>query len=339
MKRIIGLDIGGTKCAVVLAQVGRKIDLIDRLAFPTETWRGPAYAQGKLFDSVRDILANNGLTPACVDTIGVSCGGPLNSKKGIILCPPNLTGWVNVPFVQMLEDAFHIPAFLQNDAKACALVEWKMGAGRGAHHMLFLTMGTGMGCGIIAEDRLICGACDMGGEVGHIRIEADGPIGFGKAGAFSGFTSGGGIGRLARAMARKALERRAPYAFAQNEKAIAGLDARMLADFAHQGDADARRIFAIVGEKLGKGIAILVDTLNPELVVIGSIFVRCEDLLRPAMEAALDRECIPFSRQACRIVPAQTGERIGDLASIMVALYGEGMLSEIETLPSDEGGG
>lgn len=339
MKRIIGLDIGGTKCAVVLAQVGRTIELIDRVAFPTEVWRGPAHAQEKLFAGVRALMAGHGLTPGQVSALGVSCGGPLNSREGIILCPPNLTGWENVPMVRMLEDAFHIPAYLQNDAKACALVEWKLGAGRGTHNMLFLTMGTGMGCGIIAEDRLICGACDMGGEVGHIRIEADGPVGFGKAGAFSGFTSGGGIGRLARAMATEALARHVPYAFARDEAAISQLDARILADWAHRGDEDARRIFTIVGEKLGKGIAILIDALNPELVVIGSIFVRCEDLLRPAMEAVLDRECIPFSRQACRIVPAQTGERIGDLASVMVALHGANTLDEFEALRPDGGEG
>lgn len=243
----------------------------------------------------------------------------------MVLCPPNLPTWVDIPIVELLQDTFGAPAYLLNDAKACALVEWKLGAGRGTNNMIFLTMGTGMGSGIIAEGRLVSGACDMGGEIGHMRIEPDGPVGFGKHGSFSGFTSGGGIGRLASALALQALEQGAPYAFARDRQTASSLTAKILADAAAAGDRDARRIFALVGEKLGKGVALLIDALNPEAVIIGSIFVRCEALLRPSMEQVLERECIPYSLAACRVLPAQTGEQLGDLASIMTALYGAGM--------------
>ena len=267
------------------------------------------------------VIADDGLD----ETGRAVAAALLAGSRGVVLCPPNLPTWVDIPIVELLQDTFGAPAYLLNDAKACALVEWKLGAGRGTNNMIFLTMGTGMGSGIIAEGRLVSGACDMGGEIGHMRIEPDGPVGFGKHGSFSGFTSGGGIGRLASALALQALEQGAPYAFARDRQTASSLTAKRLADAAAAGDRDARRIFALVGEKLGKGVALLIDALNPEAVIIGSIFVRCEALLRPSMEQVLERECIPYSLAACRVLPAQTGEQLGDLASIMTALYGAGM--------------
>ena len=322
MKYIVGLDIGGTKCAVVLAQFSTEIKIIDKIKFPTESEKGFEYTKNQLFHNIYQILERNKLQINQICSIGVSCGGPLDSRSGVILCPPNLPGWVNIPFVKLLEDEFKIPAFIQNDANACALVEWKLGAGKGTQNMMFLTMGTGMGGGIIAEGRLLVGASDMGGEVGHIRIEEDGPIGFGKNGSFEGFCSGGGIARLAQDLARKALKEGKPFEWAKEEEEIDNLDTKQIAEYAKKGDADAIKVFRIVGEKLGKGVSYFIDILNPEVIVIGSIFGRCEELLRPSMEEVIERECIPFSKAACKVVPAGTGEQIGDLASIMVAAYG-----------------
>jgi len=333
MKRIIGLDIGGTKCAVLLARVDSQIHIEERISFPTQTELGYQQAIDRLFDSVRLLMNKHHLTAAEVESIGVSCGGPLDSKRGMILCPPNLPGWVDVPITRMLTDAFGIPAYVQNDAKACALVEWKLGAGRGTRNMMFLTMGTGMGSGIIAEGQLVCGACDMGGEVGHIRIEPEGPIGFGKHGSFEGFTSGGGIARFSQQLAKEALKQGKPFAFAKTQDAIDALVTKDVAAFAKAGDPDAIAIFENVGEKLGKGLSYFIDILNPEVIVIGSIFGRCEELLRKSMEKVLEQECISFSRAACRVVPAQTGESIGDLASIMVALHASGSGMEPKVSP------
>jgi glucokinase len=322
MNYIVGLDIGGTKCAVVLARLECGINIIDKIKFATESENGFEVTKAKLFQAIYDIIERNRLKITNICSIGVSCGGPLDSRKGMILCPPNLPGWVNIPFVPMLEEEFKIPAFVQNDANACALVEWKLGAGKGTENMMFLTMGTGMGGGIIAEGRLLVGASNMGGEVGHIRIEEDGPVGFGKHGSFEGFCSGGGIARLAQILAEEAIKLGKPVAWAKTHEEITALDTKRLADYAKSGDKDAKEVFRIVGEKLGKGLAYFIDILNPEMIVIGSIFVRCEELLRPSMEAIIEKECIRYSKEVCKIVPAGTGEQIGDLASIMVAVYG-----------------
>lgn len=320
MKPFIGLDIGGTKCAVLLARVDHGIRIDDKIRFDTETHKGFSQALAKLYAAIDALLSRRGLAPADIGAFGISCGGPLDSRRGVILRPPNLPGWENVPLPRMLTDRYGVPAYLQNDANACALVEWKLGAGRGTRDMIFLTMGTGMGAGVIAGGRLLRGFSDMGGEVGHLRLSEDGPVGFGKAGSFEGFTSGGGIARQAQAFTRALAGAGTPPKWARDGVAEADITAKLIADYARAGDADAIELYRRVGDWLGRGLALLVDAFNPERIVIGSIFARCEALLRPSMEAALRREAIPFSLEGLRVVPAETGEALGDLASVMVAL-------------------
>ena len=321
-KHFIGLDIGGTKCCVLLAQVRGGIQFEDKIRFETHAERGFDDSYGRLCDAIDEILRRNRLSVADVQAIGVSCGGPLDSRAGVVLCPPNLPGWVNIPLKALLEERYGVPTFLQNDANACALVEWKLGAGRGTSDMIFLTMGTGMGGGVIAEGRLLRGHTDMGGEIGHLRLTEDGPTGYGKAGSFEGYCSGGGIARQAAALTRRLMSEGKTPRWVADGHAVEAVDAKVMADYARAGDADAKAFYDHIGEMLGRGLALLADAFNPECIVIGSIFVRCEDLLRPAMEAALQREALRFAAEKLRVVPAQTGEALGDLASVMVALYG-----------------
>ncbi len=318
----LGLDIGGTKCAVLLATLDNGIRILDKIRFDTHTELGFNQAYDKLVASIEEILRRNDTATDSVQAIGISCGGPLDSRKGVVLCPPNLPGWENVPLVKMLEEKFGIPSFIQNDANACALVEWKMGAGRGTQDMVFLTFGTGMGGGVISEGRLVRGHTDMGGEVGHLSLTKGGPIGFGKEGSFEGYASGGGIHRQAVALTKQLIEAGTPPVWVK-EEGLPEIEwtAKAMADYARAGDKDAKALWVQVGHMLGEGLALIVDTLNPERIVIGSIFARCEDLLREPMEEILKKEAIPFSLEGLSVVPAQTGEQLGDFASIMVALY------------------
>lgn len=318
----IGLDIGGTKCSVLLAQVDGGICILDKIRFATQ--KGFSRTWDMLCRNMEEILARNRLTFANISAVGISCGGPLDSRRGLVLSPPNLPGWDDIPLVRMIADRYHVPAYLQNDANACALVEWRLGAGAGARNMVFLTMGTGMGAGIIAEGRLLCGSTDMGGEVGHIRLTEDGPVGFGKAGSFEGYASGGGIARQAAALTQDLLARGLTPAWVQDGHSAEEMDARIMAEYARAGDPDAKAFFDHIGRMLGRGLAQLTDVLNPECIVIGSVFVRCEDLLRPAMEEELKREALIHSTRDLRVLPAQTGEALGDLAGIMAALYAQG---------------
>ena len=297
--QIIGIDIGGTKCAVSVLKHG-VVEEVDR--FPTNNYAA-TYAR------YRETVAR--LKPGPDAVFGISCGGPLDAARGIILNPPNLPGWVNIEICRAFTDCFGGRAYLMNDANASALAEWHFGAGKGCRHMVFLTAGTGMGAGLILNGRLYEGATGDAGEVGHLRLRPDGPLGFGKRGSFEGFCSGGGIARLAQEMGW-------PHP---------GVTLKDLAEAAAKGDALALQVLDVAGERLGEALALIIDTLNPERIVLGGYFPRCAALLVPAMHRALAAEALPSALAGCKIVPAVLGETIGSNAAVAVALHA------LDTLP------
>lgn len=316
MTPLIGIDIGGTKCAVSLGALqDGALEATDKRVVATADFSTPQACLEALIERARSLCPR----PAAV---GVSCGGPLDSRAGLILSPPNLPGWDRVPVVQILSQALGAPCYLQNDANACALAEWRFGAGRGLEHMIFLTFGTGMGAGLILNGQLYCGADDMAGEVGHVRMASEGPAGYGKQGSFEGFCSGGGLAQLGRTFALEALERGDRPAYCPDPASLGSVTARSLAEAAQAGDPTAQAVWRRCGDYLGRGLALLVDVLNPQAIVIGSIYARSGELLRGAMEAALRREALPHSRRGLRILPAALGERLGDMAALAVAANG-----------------
>lgn len=197
----LGIDIGGTKCAVVLGkgEIPDNISnfIIDKIKFPTNVNRGYNEITKEILSKADELLERNNVKNTELIGVGISCGGPLNSKKGVIMCPPNLPDWDNVPIVNIVSEHFGVKAILHNDANACAVAEWRFGAGRGYQNLVFLTFGTGMGAGLILDGKLYTGRNDGAGEVGHIRLSENGPEGYGKKGSFEGFCSGGGIKKLA----------------------------------------------------------------------------------------------------------------------------------------------
>lgn len=221
----------------------------------------------------------------------------------------------------IFSNEFGVETALQNDANACALAEWLMGAGRGTSNMVFLTFGTGMGGGLILNGRLYSGTNDLGGEVGHIRLAENGPIGFGKAGSFEGYCSGGGIAQLAKSIVSERLNKGQTVAFCPSPEKISGIDTKMVTLAAVAGDPVAYEIIKIASGYLGQGLSILIDILNPECIVIGSIYARNEKLFKTLIEPVLQREAIPAALEVCRIVPAELGDSIGDYAALCVAIY------------------
>lgn len=311
---LAGIDIGGTKCAVTLARpTGGTVDIIAKRRFPTPPT--PETTITALIAALRELMAEHRLP---LQRIGISCGGPLDSARGVVLSPPNLPGWFNVPIVEIFETAFSAPAVLQNDAKAGALAEWLWGAGQGAKNLIFLTFGTGMGAGFILDGRLYTGTNDMGGEVGHLRLTDDGPVGFGKAGSFEGWCSGGGIRRLAMARAETAIKAGRPPSFCPTLDDLPSITTEKVAK---SSDPLATEIFDLVSLRLGQALAILVDILNPEIIVLGSIYMRQKDRIDPIMREVLKRETISYSLEVCKIVPPGLGESIGDFAALAVASY------------------
>jgi glucokinase len=302
---ILGIDIGGTTTAVVIGD--RAGNIHDRLEFATRTERGFDETFNELCTSIRHTLNCAQQASQSIESISVSVGGPLDIERGIVKSPPNLPGWDDIPLSQLLADRFSRPVYIEHDGNAGALAEWYFGAARGARNAIFLTMGTGFGAGLILNGQLHRGSCDLAGEVGHIRLADDGPPAYGKTGSWEGLCGGAGIARRAA--------QRFPERWAD-----APITVRDLASLAAAGDPDAETLFDEVGRDLGRGVAILVDLLNPEVVVVGSLGVRLGDrILEPAREV-VRREALPDAGAACRIVPAALGERLGEVASLSAVL-------------------
>ncbi len=313
---IVGLDIGGTKTAVVVGD--RRGGILSREQFATSPGRGFRPVWEELRVSIRRALDRRG---AAVSAISVSIGGPLDTANGIVKSPPNLPGWSDIPLKQMLVDEFRLPVFVEHDGNAGALAEWYFGAGRGFRNIIFITMGTGLGAGLILNGKLYRGTSDVAGEIGHIRIAEHGPMAYGKPGSLEGFGSGAGIARLAGTMF-PSLWGPAATVVEVYEKYRAG-------------SAEAMAVFDRAALHFGRGLAILVDLLNPERIILGGIGMRLADALVEPARRALAAEALPEALRVCEVVPALLGESIGDLAALCAA-YDQGGLLMREQQP--EGG-
>ena len=297
----IGLDIGGTKCALSTGESeGGAITILSREEFPTAglSWQQVLEEFAHRIDC---IVSSNSNSDLQLSSIGISCGGPLDSKQGIIMSPPNLPGWDDVPVVKFFEERFRVPTAVQNDANACALAEYLYGSGRGVKNFVFMTFGTGLGAGIIIDGKLYSGTNDNAGEIGHIRLAPTGPVGYNKEGSAEGFCSGAGMARLAKI--RKGLDITTKELFAR----------------VRAGDPDCTDVFRESAEKLAAILAYTMDILNPSVIALGGVFMRNADLFMPVVDPILDREALPLARKVCRIVPAELGENIGDYAALAVA--------------------
>lgn len=308
----IGLDVGGTKCAATLGNVTDKIEIIDKEKFATA---GLKYTE--VLERFADFIEKK-REKYEIAGIGISCGGPLDGRRGVVLSPPGLPGWDNVEIVRYFEEKFGVKTRLVNDANACAVAEWKFGAGRGADNMVFLTFGTGFGAGLILDGKLYIGANDNAGEIGHVRLTPTGPLGYYKKGSCEGYCSGSGIARLAEITAKNN-KYAAAYAEFVRDAGEEGMTAKTLAEGARRGNEFCRAVYRKSGEMLGRTLSILVDILNPERIVIGGVFMRSGDLLAPEALKVMKKECLSYSLGAVEVLPAGLGENVGDYAALAVA--------------------
>ena len=186
--------------------------------------------------------------------------------------------------------------------------------------MIFITMGTGFGAGIITDGRLYHGANDMAGEIGHVRLTRSGPIGYYKAGSVEGWISGGGIAQVAEMAFTAGRRRGERTALAEQLRRGKPITARDVALAAQNGDVVASRIIYSTGRRLGQVLAMLVDILNPERIVIGGLAMRLGDALLCPARNVIQREALAPSAATCEVVPAALDERIGDVAALCVAM-------------------
>ena len=305
---ILGLDIGGTKTAAV---VGTHLGEIRwRKQISTGANRGFEIVFADICQLAREAIATSA---EHIDAVSVSIGGPLDVLDGIVKSPPNLPGWNDIPLKRLLREQLSLPVYVEHDWNACALAEFYFGAGRGFRNIVFLTMGTGFGAGLILDGKLYRGSSDTAGEIGHVRIAEDGPLCYGKAGSLEGFGSGTGITKLAQMMFP--------------EIWTSSVTVSELSEAFRHDSAEAKQVFEHAAHHLGRAFAMLGDLLNPDRIILGGLGMRIGDALMPTAERVFREEALPQVVAICRIVPAELGETIGDIASLCAAIDQGKMIS------------
>jgi glucokinase len=303
---VLGIDLGGTQ--IRAAHLAPDLTVSIRRAVPTNAVEGPAAVMDRICAvaaDVRELAAAEGL-PEPIG-IGISAPGPLDPWRGVVVRPPNLPGWIDVPLVDRVESAMGLPTFLERDTNVAMMAEWRHGSAIGARDAIYVTVSTGLGGGIIAGGRPLQGQDNTAGEVGHITIDIDGPIcGDGMPGHAEGIASGAAIARAGRLLVEHG---QAPILarLAADGRAV---DAALVAAAADAGDAACRAVYDRAHEAVGVLCASLTMTLNPEVIVIGGSIAEHRPELLTVVRREIDLRTWPAPARRVRITPPRFTEDV-----------------------------
>ena len=315
MGKRIGIDVGGTNVKIALVDKSGKI--IYSNSVPTYAKMGYEYTVNNIKQAIKDLMKETNTIAKDIDGIGFDFPGQVDYKTGVVKLAPNIPGWVNVPIAQMIEEEFHIPTRIDNDVRCAALGEMKFGAGQGCENFVCITVGTGIGSGLVVNGQLVRGASNAAGEIGHIKLQMkDGLIcGCGDTGCLEAYASGPSI----VAMAQDYIKGGKSTKFREMAAAEGGeITPYMVAKAAEAGDPVAKRIFAIVGEYIGIGLTSVINLLNPEKVIIGGGVAEAGDLLLNPIRKTIKERAMVVAGSAVEIVPAQLGNSAGVIGASML---------------------
>jgi glucokinase len=313
MKPTLALDIGGTKLAAAVFSDDR---IVARMRTATHAEQGPDAVFERIVRLLGSLLKKADIGISDISSIGVGCGGPLDSETGIVYSPPNLPGWDAYPLKEKLEARFHVPAFVENDGNAAALAEFHFGAARGYRNLFYITASTGIGSGIILDSRLYRGTNYSAGEFGHIVLARNGPrCNCGGRGCLEALASGTAIARKAA----KEATRFPSSPLGRLAQKNGALTARDVASVARKGDPAARKIFADAAHYLGLGITSVIHLLNPEIVVIGGGLSETGPLLFEPVRNVVRERAQAHLANFVKIVPAALGRNVGLYGALAVA--------------------
>lgn len=310
----IGVDIGGTN--VKIALVDQKGAIIYSNSVPTRAEMGYEYTIKNIKETIYTSLEESEITIESIGGIGFGLPGQINSETGVVRLLPNIPGWVNVPLGQIIEDEFKVKCKIDNDVRVATLGEFTYGAGQGCKNLVCITVGTGVGSGLIVNGQLVRGASMSAGEIGHMILQAhEGPIcGCGNTGCLEAFASGPSIVQLANEYISGG--KSAKFVELANGREITPF---IVYEAAMQGDAVAKRIFAVVGEWLGIALTSVVNLLNPEKIIIGGGVSQAGSLLTEPVKKTINERAIKVSADAVEVVIAKLGERAGVIgASLLI---------------------
>ncbi len=306
MKKVLAFDLGGTKFAFgVVAENGEVLgsDKIETLA-----QQGPEQAIQRVNLAAQSLLQKLDIKSEELIGIGIASPGPLDISKGCVDGSPNLPGWTGYSIEQGLSTFFNLPARIDNDANAAALGEYKFGAGKNKKNMVYLTVSTGIGGGVIVDGRLMRGANGNAAELGHLTLNINGPAcPCGANGCFEMYASGTAIARRTR----EAIQAGAPSQILSLAGSLEKITTHHILDALQKEDELAKKIWNETTEYLGRGLAVVINTFNPELIVVGGGVTAAGELLfKPVREKAL-RYAFPRLAAVCSIVPAGLGSNVG----------------------------
>ncbi|MDZ4199511.1 MAG: ROK family protein [Kiritimatiellia bacterium] len=316
---LLGLDLGGTKTSVSLGDETGSIRCSRRI--PTRPAEGPGVWLERARALMDETLAEAGVTPGQLGAAGLSVPGPMSVSRGMLLAPPNMIGWRDVPVLDPVARHLSCPVFIQNDANAVALAEARFGACRGAAHLVYLTMSTGIGAGVICNGKLVQGASDLGGEIGHHVLDSQGPVcPCGQRGCFEVYCGGLNVAhRIRERLAAGSVSEM--LALAEGDPAR--IDFRTLVAARRMGDALAVEFWTEFIERLAQGVGTAIMLYNPEALLLGTLAIALGPELLDPLRLALPRYCWSLSLKACRRIESSTlGPQAGDIGALAVALEG-----------------
>ncbi|MBQ8847958.1 MAG: ROK family protein [Candidatus Gastranaerophilales bacterium] len=310
----IGVDIGGTNIKIALVDFDGKI--IYSNTVPTRAEMGYEAGVNNIKQAIKELMQETNQDAKTIEAIGFGLPGQIDYKEGIVKNLPNIPGWVNIPLAKMIEDEFSIPTKLDNDVRCAALGELNFGAGKGCENLICITVGTGIGSGIVLNGKLIRGASNAAGEIGHIKMDmTGGPLcGCGDYGCFEAYASGPAIVTMAREYISGG--KSAKY----KEMATDGIiTPYIVAQAALQGDAVSIQIFKQMGKIIGIGLSSVINLLNPEKIIIGGGVADAGDLLLEPIRKTIADRAMPIQAAAVQVVPAQLANTAGVIgASLLI---------------------
>ena len=314
MTKRIGIDVGGTNVKIALVDGEGKI--IYSNSVPTYAQMGYEYTVNNIKQAIRDLMKETNTDAKEIEGIGFDFPGQVDYKTGVVKLAPNIPGWINVPIAQMIDEEFNIPTRIDNDVRCAALGELKFGAGKGCENFVCITVGTGIGSGLVINGQLVRGAANAAGEIGHIKLQMNGgPIcGCGDTGCLEAFASGPSI----VAMAQEYLKGGKSTKFREMAGADGEITPYIVAKAAEAGDPVAKRIFEIVGTYIGMGLVSVINLLNPEKVIIGGGVAAAGDLLLDPIRKTIKERAMVVAGNSVEIVPAELGNSAGVIGASML---------------------
>lgn len=308
---ILVVDLGGTQIRAARCTPDGRME--KRVAMPTPAAQGPEAVLDRIRQAVRAAWPEEGPVAA----LALSAPGPVDAHRGVVRFTPNIPGWQDLPLRDRMADTFGIPTFVANDANLAALGEFRFGAGQGVRDLIYLTISTGIGGGILIDGRLYEGGQGLGGEVGHMVVEPNGPpCGCGGYGCLEAVASGTAIARQAQA----ALERGASSLLVGMVSRPDAVTAREVAEAAAQGDDLSRRIYARAGTYIGLALVSLMYLFNPALFIIGGSVANAGDLLFDPLRQTVRERAQRVYWEHTPIVPAALGDDVVLLGALALAL-------------------